>query len=336
MLVKIPRGWELPERLVTPASVYFSRRRFLRTIGGAVIGGALAGCAVVEDTRPGAGDAGPGDPPVPPDAPIGTPDVSREIADYYPAPLNDRYQVTERPLTTEDAATHYNNFYEFTTQKTRVWELAQDMVLSPWQVEVTGLVNRPQVLDLDDLYRVLPIEERVYRHRCVEAWAMTVPWTGFPFRALIERVEPLSAATHVRLITAFDPATMDNADNRFYPWPYYEGLRMDEALNELTFLVTGLYGKPLPPQNGAPLRLAVPWKYGYKSIKSIIRIEFVDEQPATFWNDLAPHEYGFESNVNPDVPHPRWSQATERLIPTNEQVDTLLYNGYGEFVADLY
>lgn len=336
MLIKIPRGWEIAERLVTPESVYFGRRRFLRTLGGAALGAAIAGCAVVEDTRPGVGDAEDASSVPPPDAPIGTPDVPKAVGDLYPAARNERYVVPERPLTGEEAATHYNNFYEFTTQKTRVWELAQDMVLSPWQVEVTGLVNRPQTFDLDDFYRLMPLEERIYRHRCVEAWAMTVPWTGFPFAKLIEQVEPLSSATYVRMITASQPDAFDNWTNRSFRWPYYEGLRMSEATNELALLVTGLYGKPLPAQNGAPLRLVVPWKYGYKSIKSIVRIEFTDEQPATFWNDLAPNEYGFDSNVDPQVPHPRWSQATERLLETDERVDTQLYNGYAEFVAGLY
>jgi sulfoxide reductase catalytic subunit YedY len=204
-------------------------------------------------------------------------------------------------------------------------------------VEIGGLVPRPGTYDLDTLVRRLGLEERIYRFRCVEAWSMTVPWTGFPLKKLVDLVQPLSSARFVRLVTAHRPAQMPGlAEDAGYPWPYQEGLRLDEAVNELTMLVTGLYGKVLPGQNGAPLRLIVPWKYGYKSIKSIVGIEFVEQQPATFWNTVQPAEYGFESNVDPSVPHPRWSQANERLIDNGESIPTLPFNGYGDYVAGLY
>lgn len=241
----------------------------------------------------------------------------------------------DRPLTPEPAATTYNNFYEFGTSKD-IWEQAQRMALRPWQVTLDGLVARKQVIDADQLIRMMPSEQRVYRHRCVEAWAMTVPWTGFPLAALVQRAAPLSAAKWVRFETAQQPAVMPGLASPLYSWPYVEGLSMAEAMNELAFIATGLYGKPLPPQNGAPLRVVLPWKYGFKSIKSIVRITFTDQQPETFWASMAPDEYGFWANVNPAVPHPRWSQATERLLGSDERVPTRLFNGYGKWVAGLY
>jgi sulfoxide reductase catalytic subunit YedY len=198
------------------------------------------------------------------------------------------------------------------------------------------LVEKPHVFDIDDLVRALPLEERLYRFRCVEAWAMAVPWTGLPLRALIEKLQPLSSARFVRFVSFMNPDIAPNQSRAYGPWPYTEGLTMGEAMNELALLATGIYGRPLPKQHGAPLRLVVPWKYGFKSIKSIVKIEFTAEQPRTFWNNNRPKEYDFVANVRPDIPHPRWSQATERLIDTGQRRPTLPYNGYGEWVADLY
>jgi sulfoxide reductase catalytic subunit YedY len=210
-------------------------------------------------------------------------------------------------------------------------------VTSPWQIEISGLVEKPMTLEMADLPKMFSLEERIYRLRCVEAWAMIVPWTGFPLSKLIERVSPRSEAKFVRFETFNKPEQCPGVQHvRDYPWPYFEGLRLDEAMNPLTMVVTGIYGKPLPKQHGAPVRMVVPWKYGYKSIKSIVKIEFVASQPTTFWEKLQPDEYPFESNVNPNVPHPRWSQATERMIDTGDRVRTQLYNGYGNYVAKLY
>jgi sulfoxide reductase catalytic subunit YedY len=240
----------------------------------------------------------------------------------------------DRPLTEEKVAAHYNNFYEFSSGKDDIWELAA-FDSEPWKVEITGLVQRPQILDIDAIRRLMPLEERYYRFRCVEAWAMAVPWIGFPMRALLERVEPLAKARFVRL-TTFHFQDGRKSLFREYPWPYNEGLSMAEAMHELTLLAVGIYGHTLPPQHGAPLRLVTPWKYGYKSIKSVVRIELTETQPATFWNTLVPNEYDFLANVNPHMPHPRWSQATERMIGSNERRPTLPYNGYGAYVAPLY
>jgi sulfoxide reductase catalytic subunit YedY len=265
-----------------------------------------------------------------------SPEIDSLASGLYPAERNTAFTL-DRAVTDETVAGQHNNFYEFTEVKSRVWRLARDFQPRPWEVEVTGLVERPGVFDVDELERTMPLEERLCRFRCVEAWAMAVPWTGFPLRHLIERVEPTSRATHIRFVTVHRPQEMPGIDSApWYPWPYYEGLTMTEAMNELTLLATGIYGHRLPPQHGAPIRLVVPWKYGYKSIKSIVRIEFVAGQPPTFWNDLIPQEYGFTSNVDPTVPHPRWSQETERLIGTGDRVATLPFNGYGEWVAHLY
>jgi sulfoxide reductase catalytic subunit YedY len=238
-------------------------------------------------------------------------------------------------LTTYDAITNYCNFYEFTTRKEGVAELAQDFRTSPWTVEVGGLVHKPKTFDVDDLLK-LTQEERVYRLRCVEAWSMVIPWVGFPISKLLAEVEPMSQAKYVRFETLYDPEQMPGQSSKFYNWPYVEGLSMDEAMNDMATLATGIYGKPLLPQNGAPLRLVVPWKYGFKSIKSIVKIDLVDEMPVSLWMAASPREYGFYANVNPDVAHPRWSQATERRIGQTGRVKTLLFNGYAEEVAHLY
>lgn len=301
MRIRVPRGWEIPEREATPEEVYWSRRQWLRAAGFL---GAL---------------------------------TPRSRAGPYPARRNPEFTL-DRPVTEEWAATSYNNFYEFDPEdKAAVKKKVAAFQTHPWRIEIKGLVTKPQVLDLDDLLRRMPLEERLYRFRCVEAWSMAVPWTGFPLAALLKEVDPKPEAKYVRFITAHRPKEMPGMSQApWYPWPYFEGLRMDEAMNPLTFVATGLYGKPLPKQNGAPVRLVVPWKYGFKSIKSVVRIELVSRQPATFWSRVAPQEYGFYSNVNPHRPHPRWSQAFEKVIPTMERRPTLLYNGYEKWVAHLY
>lgn len=239
-------------------------------------------------------------------------------------------------LTSLEAITHYNNFYEFSTSKQAVAEKAEGFISRPWTISVEGLVNKPKVFDIDDLMKLNPPEERVYRLRCVEGWSMVIPWLGFPLAALLKQVEPNSAARFVEFTTLLDPDRMPNQRTAVLDWPYVEGLRLDEALHPLTLLAVGLYGKTLPPQNGAPLRLVVPWKYGFKSIKSIVKIRLTQDQPQTTWSDQAPGEYGFYSNVNPQVDHPRWSQKRERRIGEFGQRDTLLFNGYADEVASLY
>jgi sulfoxide reductase catalytic subunit YedY len=253
----------------------------------------------------------------------------------YPAKRSERFTL-DRPLTDEPVAARYNNFYEFSPNKQQVSRLVDPFQTRPWQIEIKGLVKKPQTFAIDDLVRRMPLEERLYRHRCVEAWAMAVPWTGFPIKAFINLVEPSPSAKYMRMVTFNNPEQAVGMNDDTYPWPYFEGLTMAEATNDLALFVTGIYGHELSKQHGAPLRLAVPWKYGYKSIKSIVRIEFTDQQPSTFWSTLVPREYDFWANVNPAVPHPRWSQESERLIGTGDRRQTVLYNGYGEFVAELY
>ena len=242
--------------------------------------------------------------------------------------------VTDQ-LTPLEAITNYNNFYEFDTSKGGVAVEAKNFVTKPWQVSVGGLVNKPTVFDIDELLK-FPLEQRIYRLRCVEGWSMVIPWIGFPLSKLLEKVEPASQANYVAFQTLFDPNRMPNQRTGVLDWPYVEGLRLDEAMHPLTIMATGLYDEVLPPQDGAPIRLVVPWKYGFKSIKSVVKIALVAEQPPTTWNIAAPEEYGFYSNVNPNVPHPRWSQATERRIGEYGRRNTLLFNGYGDQVAQLY
>jgi len=314
--IKIPPRWDMPEHQITPESLYWNRRQILRALGftGLGMAGVLAGCRSSQEVEQ---------------------QIQQRAQTLPKLPASRNDDVTlDRPLTEEKVASHYNNFYEFSSGKDDVWELATFQT-EPWKVEITGLVHRPQTLDIDDIRRLMPLEERPYRFRCVEAWAMAVPWIGFPMRALLERVEPMAKARFVRL-TTFNFQDGKKSLFRDYPWPYNEGLSMAEAMHELTLLAVGIYGHTLPPQHGAPLRLVIPWKYGYKSAKSIVRIELTETQPATFWNTLVPHEYDFPANVNPSVPHPRWSQATERMIGSAERRPTLLYNGYGAYVAQLY
>jgi len=304
--------WHVPEKCITPEKAFHNRRTFLRRLGfagGAMISSGAWLHAADGPTKP-----------------------------AYPFKRNPEFDPKWK-LTDERVAGSYNNFYEFSLQKDRVKDLVGRFVTSPWKIEVGGLVEKPATFDLDELLATVPVEERVYRFRCVEAWAMIVPWTGFPLSKLIEKVQPKSAAKFVRFETAHRPDQMPgmrSPQTARYPWPYFEGLRLDEAMHPLTFLATGIYGKPMPRQHGAPVRLVVPWKYGYKSIKSVVKIEFIDKQPKTFWETLAPDEYPFESNVNPAVPHPRWSQAVERMIDTGDRVRTQPFNGYGHLVAKLY
>jgi sulfoxide reductase catalytic subunit YedY len=243
----------------------------------------------------------------------------------------------ERPTTSERMVAGYNNFYEFTTEKEKVARLAERFQSRPWEIELTGEVEKPRRLDVDELIGAMPLEERVYRLRCVEAWSVVVPWIGFPLKKFVEWARIKPSARYLRMVSFHRPdEAPGQRTQNWYPWPYFEGLTLAEATNELALLVVGSYGHQLPNQNGAPIRLIVPWKYGFKSIKSIVRFEFTRSQPKNFWNVVAPTEYDFYANVNPAVPHPRWSQATETDVATGKRIRTLPYNGYAEFVAQLY
>ncbi|HET6821484.1 MAG TPA: protein-methionine-sulfoxide reductase catalytic subunit MsrP [Anaerolineales bacterium] len=294
---------------ITPYSQYLSRRDFLKTAG------ILTGSALLAACSPGASNGS---------------DPAQEMPDL-PAKMDERGDSAN----SYQDITNYNNFYEFSVDKEAVNPLSQDFTTEPWTVEVYGLANNPRTYGIEDLLK-FPQEERVYRLRCVEAWSMVIPWTGFPLASLLKEVEPTSAAKFVRFETVYRPEEMPGLRSPFYPWPYQEGLRLDEAMHDLTILATGLYGMPMPNPNGAPIRLVVPWKYGFKSIKSIVKIELVAEQPSTLWNSIGANEYGFYSNVNPERAHPRWSQATERRIGELGRRPTLMFNGYAEEVASLY
>lgn len=308
MLVKVPRGWEISEGAAASESEYRNRRQFVRALGAAGAGSLLAGSLTGAEESP----------------------------SLYPAKRNAKYTL-DRPLTWEEVATGYNNFYEFTLDKQRVRFEVGKFTIDPWKVKVHGQVNKPQTFDIDDLVRLFPLEERLYRFRCVEAWAMAVPWTGFPMSELIRHVDPKPQARFMKMVTAYRPKEMPGIRSQpHYDWPYQEAMTIEEAMNELALFGTGIYGKPLPKQNGAPIRAIIPWKYGLKNVKSIVEIEFTKKRPPTLWNKAVPTEYGWYSNVNPQKPHPRWSQAQERMIPTGEVRPTLMYNGYEEFVAGLY
>ena len=303
------RGWELPERAATPEHLFLDRRAFLAATGAVLAAPTLAAAQRVADL----------------------PDPS---AGLYPVKRNDKF-VLDRPVTDEAINTTYNNFYEFGSSKT-ISRAAQALKLRPWTVKIDGMVGKPIEIGLDDLLAKMPLEERLYRHRCVEAWSMAIPWSGFPMAKLVELAQPLSSAKYIKMETFLDREVASGQRASWYPWPYVDGLTMGEATNELAFLVTGAYGKPVSKSQGAPLRLAVPWKYGFKSIKSITHFTFTDQRPRTFWEALQASEYGFWANVNPQVPHPRWSQASEELIGIGERRPTLLFNGYAEYVAPLY
>jgi len=322
----LPPEWRIPEREATPESIYVqavSRRSCLTLMGlGALaLTGVLPGCTETVSEEEFAKNPK-------------NYEFSETDRTIYPAKRNPTF-LLDRAMTAEHIAAQYNNFYEFSQAKDDVWKRVRRFQAHPWEIEITGLVKNPRTIEVGELLRTMPIEERVYRHRCVEAWAMAVPWTGFPFKALLKRIEPLTTARYIRFTSFNNPSVAMN-QRGYGPWPYTESLTMAEAMNELTLLVTGIYGHPLPKQHGAPLRLATPWKYGFKSIKSIVSIECVAEHPGTFWNTMAPHEYDLVANVNPDIPHPRWSQQTERMIGTKERRPTLYLNGYEQWVGSLY
>ncbi len=323
-LIQIPKIWDIPEREVTPESLFINRRRFMKGLISAGVATTVLPLTACKNQS-----------------------LSDASGDRYQTPdsviRNPQFPEISTPITPEHLAAKYNNFYEFGTTKS-VGQAAQALPTETWQVNVGGLVKYPQTYDRDDLLKKFPLEERIYRFRCVEAWAMVVPWWGFPMRQLLAVVEPTAQAKFVRFTSWYDKEISTGpAWNPFstIPWPYTEGLRLDEMANELAFFAVGIYGKELPKQHGAPIREVIPWKYGFKGAKSIVKIDFVETQPATFWNTIVPNEYDFEANVNPDKPHPRWSQATERLVgegaaATWQRQPTLPYNGYGEWVADLY
>ena len=314
------KPWSIAESESTPESVYMNRRNFLKGTSLVTMAATASfyGCGIGPTPNP--------------NAPIEWSATEEQI---YPVKRNFNYTL-DRDLTNEDVAASFNNFFEFSEIKSDPRFHAQNLAIRPWTVEITGLANKPRTFDVDDLYKLMPIEERLYRLRCVEAWAMAVPWTGFPLKALIDMVEPQSQATHIAMTTFYKPFTAQGQLAFWRPWPYTEALTLEEASNELTFMALGIYGHPLRKQHGAPLRLVVPWKYGFKSIKSIVKIELIDYQPLTFWNTVLPLEYSFEANVDPTINHPRWSQTTEEMIGTGEIHQTMLYNGYEKQVAHLY
>ena len=316
--IKIPKGWEIPENQVTSESDYINRRKFIKDLGIA-----SASALLFSSSNACAGKQG----------------VEKQLEPFQAQKLaaenNSRFTV-ERPITDEVVAATYNNYYEFTSSKSTVWKRVDKFITRPWEIEISGMVEKPMTLDVDDLIKQMPIEERIYRFRCVERWAMVVPWIGFPMKALLEKVQSTADAKYVRMLTFLDPDMAPEQHNVRMPWPYFEGLTLAEAMNDLTLLVVGIYGHVLPPQHGAPIRLIVPWKYGFKSIKSIVSIELTDQKPRTFWNTLGPREYDFEANVNPNLPHPRWSQAKEWMIGSGDIYKTVIYNGYGDAVAHLY
>jgi sulfoxide reductase catalytic subunit YedY len=307
MFVQIKKDWELPESAVTPESIYLQRRTLLKAAGFSLAAGLLPSASALGAT------AG------------------------FPSEPNSNYQP-DLKLTKEDLVTGYNNFYEFSFNKEDVAKKAKDFMSEPWTLEISGMVHNPQTFDVNELVEKIGIEQRIYRLRCVEAWSMVVPWDGFPLQKLVDMVQPTSQAKFLKFVSFHDPSVAPGQVRApQYPWPYTEGLTIGEATNELTLMVTGIFGKPVPSQNGAPIRLIVPWKYGFKSIKSITKIEFTDEMPLNLWNQLAPREYGFYANVNPEVDHPRWSQKTERVVGSwFKRQDTHKFNGYGEQVAHLY
>ena len=319
MFIRRKLGWELPESAATPEAVFRQRRQLCKAIAAGPIllagGTMLTGCK--EDVM---------------EALAATSDDPS--AGLYPVERNARYEL-DRELSSEELATTYNNYYEFGSSK-NIWRYAQELPIRPWTIAIDGMVEKPFEIGIDDLLAKMPLEERLYRHRCVEAWSMAVPWSGFAMAELVKLAKPLSSAKYVRMVSFEDPEVARGQEASWYPWPYIEGLTMAEATNELAFMVTGIYGKALPKQNGAPLRLATPWKYGFKSTKGIVRFEFTDQRPVSFWETIQGREYGFWANVNPEVPHPRWSQATETPLGSNERVPTLLFNGYADYVADLY
>jgi methionine sulfoxide reductase catalytic subunit len=305
------RSWDLPDSVVTPEAYYLRRREFLRVFGLGLAASAFLPPALL------AALAG------------------------FPDSLNPSFKLDGVKLTPEDSVTSYNNFYEWGLGKDQPKDLAnRGWKTKPWTLEIGGLCANPRKIEIDELIKLVgPIERRNYRHRCVETWSMVIPWDGFPLAKLVDLAQPKPEAKYVKFTSFFDPAHCPGQRSNDFPWPYTEGLTLPEATNELAFIATGLYGKPLRNQNGAPIRLVVPWKYGFKSAKSLVKIEFLAERPKTLWNELAPNEYGFCANVNPNVDHPRWSQASERVIGAgffSGRQPTLMFNGYEKQVAALY
>lgn len=308
----IKPSWTIPESQATSESVFLNRREIVKGLG---MGGLLAATGMTYASQKAHAAEDPS-------------------ASLYPVARNEKYTL-DRGITPEKLNLTYNNFYEFGSHK-QIHQAAQALNIRPWEIEVDGEIEAPMTIGIDDLMKKMPLEERLYRHRCVEAWSMTVPWSGFELSELIKIAKPTSDAKYVRFETFQDQSIAPGQKQFWYPWPYVEGLTIEEAMNEMTFMVTGAYGKPVPKQMGAPLRLAVPWKYGFKHIKSIKKISFTKERPVSFWEELGPKEYGFWANVNPEVDHPRWTQATERDLETGERIPTKLYNGYEEQVSGLY
>lgn len=322
VLIKIPPSYSISENLVTTERAYWQRRQFIKTLIGAGIGTALVGCQSKDEKLT----------------------ALQQTLDQPTLNVakNKTFAVGDRPITKEIFAGQYNNFYEFGGTK-NIWQNAQSLPTENWKVEVGGLVNQPRTYDIDDLKTQFPLEERIYRFRCVEAWSMVLPWIGFPMSALIKAVEPTAAAKYVSFSSYYDANVTYGPAIHLgnLPWPYTEGLTIEEMNNELAFFAVGIYGHDLPKQHGAPIRMVIPWKYGFKGAKSIVKIEFLAERPATYWNTIDANEYDFEANVNPSKPHPRWSQATEKFIGNSsdfswEIKETLPYNGYGDYVASLY
>ncbi len=305
------KSWELAGLLETPESAFLNRRQLIAGMGAIASIGSLGGLSATSAMA-----------------------AEDPSAGLYPFKRNEAF-VLDRDMTPENINSTYNNFYEFGSHK-QISKAAQKLRIRPWTLTIDGLVDKPVELGIDDLIAKMPLEERLYRHRCVEAWSMTIPWSGFSLKSLVEFAKPLSGAKYVRFETFLDKSMASGQGQSWYPWPYIEGLTMAEASNDLAFMVTGAYGKPLAKQFGSPLRLALPWKYGFKSIKSIVKISFTDAAPKSFWQEVSPGEYGFYANVNPKVNHKRWSQASERVLHSGERVPTLLFNGYGEQVAGLY
>ncbi|NES25539.1 MAG: protein-methionine-sulfoxide reductase catalytic subunit MsrP [Symploca sp. SIO3E6] len=333
-IIRVPKAWELPEVRATSANAYFNRRRLLKTMANFSLG---AGIASVLGCK---GSSAPNNTLVSANPAL---TATLELPSIEPFTLNPTFQKVDRPITDEVLAGQYNNYYEFGGSKS-IWRASQALPTDNWQVEVTGLVKNPRTYDLEDLLKKFPLEERVYRMRCVEAWSMVLPWVGFPMKLLMAEVEPTDKAKFVSFTSYYDAkislAPVESFGQKV-PWPYTEGLHLKEMANELAFFAVGIYGEILPKQHGAPIRAVLPWKYGFKGAKSIVKIDFVEQQPATFWNTLAPSEYGFVDNVNPKKPHPRWSQKKERFIGTGSEVSweerpTLPYNGYEEYVASIY
>ncbi|MDA8048670.1 MAG: protein-methionine-sulfoxide reductase catalytic subunit MsrP [Rhodospirillales bacterium] len=314
MLIRWRHGWEIPESEATPERVALGRRSLLGSAAALGLGGsAVAARAAVS--------------PTPAGVPTGFPGPMA-------APVDPRF-LPGRAFTPSKDVYTYNNYYEFGSQK-NIWREAQRLPLHPWSITIDGLVEQKQTIGLEDLLKQVSLQERLYRHRCVEAWALTIPWTGLPLKRLLEIAKPLSSAKYIVFRTDENHRAMPGLREVWYPWPYVEGLTMFEASNDLAILAVGLYGQPLKPQNGGPIRLVVPWKYGFKSAKAIVQVTFAAKRPLTFWEEVDGREYGFWANVNPAVPHPRWSQARERLIGFDKVVPTQIYNGYGEWVAGMY